>query len=279
MRVPALRLTRVFMGIVAVGMLHMLTLLLSLWVIGSELAGIQVWQWVLVLGIQGTAAWISFHLFLRSLQWKKRQSRRISPEVKAERERIAQDLHDGVGAHLSQALALLQSPQVALTEVRHSIENAMWRLRVEVEALDDADASLLELLAAMRGRLQPLLPARGITMRWQMPNEPEDCSPRGRKGAELAMVAQEAISNALQHAQCTQLQVFLGQDPDGCRVLRIADNGKGWEMAKASSEAQPQPRFQGRGLKNMRTRAQRVGAQLEISSLPDQGVCICVSWP
>lgn len=188
--------------IAALWFFNVAVLLFCLWVLPPDFEHAGWMNWLVVLLLQSLCAAVFFLLSRKAIRWKKRKSQRTSPEVKAERARIAQDLHDGVGAHLFQALALLDERNASCEDIRHSIENAMWCLRVEMECLDDVDASLIERLAMMRWRLQPLLQARGVSMDWQMPTGESDLSPHANQGLQLAMLAQEAISNALRHAQC-----------------------------------------------------------------------------
>lgn len=266
-------------GMAALWLFNVAVLLLCLWVLPPdfEQAG---WQcWLVILLFQAVCTGIFLLLSRKVLRWQKRKNQRHSPEIKAERARIAQDLHDGVGAHLFQALALLEAPTPTLQDVRHSIENAMWCLRVEMESLDDVDASLVERLAMMRWRLQPLLQARGVCMVWQMPMDERDISPHGERGLQLAMLAQEAISNALRHAQCKALQVTL--NCNGAQWhLEIADDGRGYQpVATDHCPAPATVLGKGqRGLQSMYRRAKQASAVLSINAQTGRGTCIDVQW-
>ena len=230
----------------------------------------QNWAVIVVLHLL-TATWFGL-MWPKVLRWRRRSSLRVSPEVRAERERIAQDLHDGAGSHLSGALALLETPQPNLAQVRHAVEHAMFALRVEMEALDDADASLIERLASMRWRLQPLLSERGMVMQWNMPMDEADTSPRAEKGLQLAFLAQEAMSNALQHSKGTSLRVELQPVPVGSWTLEVADDGRG-----IAPEMRDKPKAF--GLRGLHERARTVGGWLDISSRPGRGTSVILSVP
>lgn len=239
------------------------------------------WQsWILIIALHIlTAVWFGL-MWPKVLRWKHRRSSRVLPQVRAERERIAQDLHDGVGSHLVRALALLDRPEADAQAVRQAVEYAMFALRVEMEALDDADASLLERLASMRWRLQPLLVERGIAMDWVMPLEEVDTSPRSEKGLQLALLAQEAISNALQHSGSSRLRVSLQRESAGAWRLEIADEGCGIPVQQQTSGiAQQEKSRRGWGVGGMRTRAQSIGAQFELDTAPGRGTCVRVFLP
>ena len=267
---------RLLGGVAGLWLLNLVVLGFSLGLLQLDWSRTHGMQWVAVLLIQIFAAVAMLWLSRKALRWKKRRSTRLSPEVKAERVRIAQDLHDGVGAHLFQALALLEAQHVEPSVIRRSIENAMWCLRVEMGVLDNADASLLERLASLRGSLQPLLNARGVQMVWQMPQEEDDLSPQGHQGLHLAMLAQEAISNSLRHSQCKVLQVKL-RCAGAQWQLVIADDGCGYE-SRGASDAQILCLDKGRGMRSMQQRAKQANALIQIETLPGQGTRISVSW-
>lgn len=236
-------------------------------------------EWLLFIVLNILAAVWFGALWVKALRWRQRRSVRVAPEVRAERERIAQDLHDGVGSHLARALALLDTDKVATEEVRQAVEYAMFTLRVEMEALDDADASLVERLASMRWRLQPLLAQRGMRMRWNMPLDEVDESPRGDAGMQLALLAQEAMSNALQHSGGKLLDVSLHVQ-DALWVLEVADDGCGMPPDGVPAGHCPvQQAHRGWGLEGMRSRALRLGARFELLCAPGQGVRIRVLMP
>jgi signal transduction histidine kinase len=86
---------------------------------------------------------------------------------------------------------------------------------------------------------------------------------------DLLRIAQEAISNALRHAQPTEIRVSLRVNSPNL-ILRVTDNGSGLARARQVSEGQ------GFGFANMRARAKNLGATLEIRSKPGQGASIIV---
>lgn len=269
---------RVVGGCAALLLCNFTVLLFGLWLLGADVSHTEWVNWLLVLSVQCLGIGFVYVLLRRALRWQKRRLVRVSGEVKAERMRIAQNLHDGVCAHLFQAQALLDAPQNDYVAIRHSIENAMWALRVEMGMLDDADASLVERLASIRCRVQPLLDMRGIRMMWQMPVQDVDQSPCGNQGVQLAMLAQEAISNSLRHSQCRVLEVRLSL-ASGSGTLVIADDGCGYFNTRAQVLTEMPALDGGRGMTNMHKRARLAGARMEIiEGELGQGTRIEVSW-
>jgi signal transduction histidine kinase len=89
--------------------------------------------------------------------------------------------------------------------------------------------------------------------------------------AMLFHIAREALTNARKHASASSIRFALRYD-DHALSLEIRDDGKGFEPAAAHREEQ-------RGLRNMRTRAVAIGAQLNVTSASDAGTAITVTLP
>jgi signal transduction histidine kinase len=86
---------------------------------------------------------------------------------------------------------------------------------------------------------------------------------------DLLRIGQEAISNALLHAQPTEIDVSLRVNPSNL-VLKVTDNGSGLAKARLMSGGQ------GFGFANMRARAKNLGAALDIRSKPGHGTSVIV---
>jgi signal transduction histidine kinase len=85
--------------------------------------------------------------------------------VTAERGRILQEMHDGMGAHLTAALHLARRGEVARHELIGSIEESLQDLRSIIDSLDLSGGDLLPLLANLRFRLEPRLKTLGVELR------------------------------------------------------------------------------------------------------------------
>ena len=89
--------------------------------------------------------------------------------------------------------------------------------------------------------------------------------------AELDRITQEALNNALKHAQAHQIAVQLRQD-EQIVALEIVDDGIGFDLGTAWSRG-------GLGLRGMAERAARLGGQLAIDSRPGKGTRVRVEVP
>jgi PAS domain S-box-containing protein len=85
----------------------------------------------------------------------------------------------------------------------------------------------------------------------------------------LLRIGQEALTNAMRHANADEIRVELGYDLDRF-CLRVKDNGQGFGVGSI-------PSSEGFGLLGMSERAERIGAQLTIRSQPGRGTEIIVT--
>src|SRR3984893_13539045 len=101
-------------------------------------------------------------------------------------------------------------------------------------------------------------------------NIPEESLPP-RIQHELMRFAQEAISNAVRHAQPTVVTMTLRWKPTNL-ILKVKDNGSG--ISSASLE-----KSEGFGLRNMRTRAGQIDGKLDIQTAASHGTSIVLTVP
>lgn len=211
----------------------------------------------------------------RALRWQPRRKARPSPELQAERQRIAQTLHDSVGSQLVQAMALLDAAQPAQRHALQGLEQCLLELRVVVDSMDSSDESLNDRLARLRHRIQPVLERRSIAMDWNVQQSGSGAQLDGAAAHHLALLVQEALSNMLQHARATRVAVSWAPVPSGrAWLLLVSDDGCG--LAGTPGDA---ARARGKGLANMRQRAAQAGGRLQVTQSAQGGVCIGVEMP
>lgn len=208
----------------------------------------------------------------RALQWRRRRSVRASPELTAERQRIARDLHDRLGSQLVSALVLVNSRQPPDRELLTALEHCMLDLRLIVDSMDAEHEPLGARLARLRHRLQPVMERRGIHLVWdvEMPCSGEQPSSQGT--AHLVAIVQEALSNVLQHSGATQVAVSVRYVAAAALwQANVSDNGRG--LGSAAQQAQ------GAGLAGMRQRARQAGGQLLLAPHPGGGTSVSATIP
>ena len=93
-------------------------------------------------------------------------------------------------------------------------------------------------------------------------------SAQERADREVLRIAQEALHNALRHADADQITVTLS-DPGGGRLaLEVADDGVGFDPADGALRARRL------GLTSMAERAERIGGRLDVHSAPGEGTTV-----
>jgi signal transduction histidine kinase len=188
---------------------------------------------------------------------REQAARQQRDAIAAERGRILQDMHDGMGAQLITALRLARRGDVPREQLIGSIEESLQDMRLIVDSLDLTEHDLLPLLGNLRFRLEPRLAALGIRLEWQVTPLPELPYLTPASALAVLRIAQEAINNAVQHANPEYIRISANAEADGI-VIGIADNGPGFTPAMTSPSS--------RGLSGMYMRAERLGARLRLES-------------
>ncbi|MFF0114875.1 GAF domain-containing sensor histidine kinase [Streptomyces prasinus] len=200
--------------------------------------------------------------------------------IAEERSRLAHELHDAVSQKLfslrltAQAAARLvdRDPSRAkgeLQQVAALAAEAAEELRAAVVELRPAALDEDGLVATLRTQVQVL--DRAHSARVTFTARGVRALPATQEEAVLR-VAQEALHNALRHAEADHVDVTLERRGNGA-VLRVADDGKGFDPGII--------RRAGRhlGLVSMRDRANGVGGGLTVESVPGKGATIEMEVP
>ncbi len=200
-------------------------------------------------------------------------SRELS--VLSERNRLALDLHDAVSQKL---FGLVLSAETAATLLDRDPEAARGQLvklqELAREALDELRSLIFELrppelerdglCGALRKHVDVLRRVQPTLVELEGDVELDSDPPRD---GELFRIAQEALQNALRHAQATRVIVSLRSE-DGRILLDVTDDGVGFDPGAA------EVRSRRLGLTSMEERAHRLGARLEIQSAKGEGTTV-----
>ena len=199
-----------------------------------------------------------------------RQSEKLQAQAQ-ERQRIMQDMHDGLGSQLLSSLMLVERSGVEKEQMAQILRESIDDMRLAIDALTTENVGLLSALGNLRFRMEPRLRAVGIQLAWDAHGLPEEIDVGPDAVLPILRIVQEALTNTLKHSQARKLNVSISaeeQERVDWLVLRIVDNGRG-ELRERSG---------GRGLLNMRSRAGRIGAQLSIAAHPGTGTAITLRY-
>ena len=175
-----------------------------------------------------------------------------------ERQRITQDMHDGLGLQLNAALRAIERGSFDRARGAEVIRSCLDELRLIVDSSDVEAGDFLLLLASLRIRLQTRLEAAGIRIQWQMEKFPQGINLPPGTALQLLRIVQEAINNTVKHANATVIAFELAPAVKPGHIgLSVRDNGSGFA---------PEAHNIGKGLNGMKRRATAAGVGLTIES-------------
>lgn len=186
-----------------------------------------------------------------------------------ERTRLMRDLHDGLGGQLVSIVALSERGHDGAT-ITDAARAALKDLRLVIDSMDDIGGDLMLALGSWRERATSQLRPHDIALDWRvatpqgLPLHPEL---RPWHVVQIVRILDEAVTNAVKHAQACNIAVTIetlddGRGPYG--MISVADDGRGFAL-EGNGEAAGAGRT-ARGLRNMRSRAARCGVVLDLFS-------------
>ncbi|MFV0671612.1 sensor histidine kinase [Variovorax sp. tm] len=218
---------------------------------------------------------------------RQRTSHSLQAEaVMAERRRIANDLHDGVGSRLVALLASQDPRSAGPGSLSMALQACLLELQMTVDDLDDqGDSTVVERLGHLRYRLLPAFERMGVAFEWSVPAEAETFEMPAETASQVCRVAQEALSNALRHSRASRVELRVAaQDQGRAMVLEVRDDGRGLgpeanaRAGEAAGDGIPSAGL-GKGLRSMHSRAEAIGAELDIGPVAPHGLCVRLVVP
>jgi signal transduction histidine kinase len=194
-----------------------------------------------------------------------------------ERTRLARDLHDSVtqslygatlfadaGKELIKANDLARASEY-MSRTGEVIQTALKEMRLLIYELRPAMLEQVGLVGALRQRLETVERRANISVGL---TAGESINLPMTVEQELYHIAQEALNNALKHAEATSVTVSLTGNETQV-FLEVSDNGRGFDYETARQQG-------GLGLITMRERAEKIDGKLEIATAPDKGTQVKV---
>ncbi len=194
-----------------------------------------------------------------------------------EKEKILMDIHDGIGgittniSLLSEVARKAQSPEDvnrALATIANLSREGLGEIRSLMHSLDSKDLSWHACVAELRNQGMSIVKAHKIS--FDMTSQIDDVS--GEPGSILYLnlfrIYREALTNIVKHSQATKVVVSFRVCMEDL-TLTVQDNGRGRDRSATLNR--------GRGLTNMKNRANEIGGAVTVST--DEGTCVCVTVP
>jgi signal transduction histidine kinase len=236
---------------------------------------------IIVLGLTTGISLFARMRFQRQ-QAERRQAEAEFAAILKERNRLAREIHDtlaqdisGISAQLEVARkklppgsdAALKHLNLAQTTARNSLQEArrtIWNMRSQVLEGSDLSVALSELLGQETQGTGIRFKSVVLGTTRQLPSAIEN---------DLLRIGQEAIHNAIHHAQPSVVTLELVFADKKVR-LSVRDDGVGFDQEKTKFSART--RF---GIKGMQERARQTGGSLTLRTAPGQGTEITLEVP
>ncbi len=206
----------------------------------------------------------------------------ITTAQEEERRRLARELHDETIQSLIALKQRVQLRQLArqdgreidsLEEIEIMTEQTIEELRRLTRALRPIYLEDLGLVAALEMLVRETSQAAGIPVEFQRSGVERRLEPT----VELALyrMAQESLSNVARHAGASHAALQIDFTPQAV-ILRITDDGKGFNAPQRLAELAPSGHF---GLLGLFERSEMIGGRLEIKSRPGKGSQLIIHVP
>jgi ligand-binding sensor domain-containing protein/signal transduction histidine kinase len=208
--------------------------------------------------------------------------------IESERARIAKDIHDDLGANLTEIAILSElaenpasPPGQAQADVRkiaskareltRSLDEIVWAVNPQYDSLDS-------LVTYCCDFAQDYLGSAGIHCRMEVPTSLPEVVLTADVRHNLLLTLKEALNNIAKHAGATEMHIRVAIEPD-LFTLAIRDNGRGFEPDQqpagvVAAGMPPASGLGGNGLANMRQRIESIGGQFTLESRAGQGTLV-----
>lgn len=240
---------------------------------------VHFWQrgWFLLMLFGTAAAALLFSLWLLTQLAAQAKAQKV---LQVERVRIARDIHDDLGAQLTQLLLLgevaqreqaenppaqAQFSQICdrARELAHALDEVVWAVNARRDTVRDFTSYVCKYAqnylktTTIRCRLdvEPEIPATAFDL------------PVRRN---LFLAVKEALNNAAKHSQADELFLRIYRREQKLSVA-VEDNGRGFDMAQTGGERN--------GLTNMAQRMAEIGGTCEVVSQPGGGCLVVFTVP
>ncbi|WP_111657009.1 sensor histidine kinase [Isoalcanivorax indicus] len=177
-----------------------------------------------------------------------------------ERQRLMRDMHDGLGATLTNALHIAQQHRGEDDTLTRTLQEGIDELRQTLDSLTPVGNDLTTSLATLRYRLQPRLEAAGLTLHWSMDALPAQHTLTAEHIRHVLSILQEAITNILKHNRADTLHFSTRMD-HGDVLIELTDNGTPFSPQNLSTAETSSVERRGRGLTNILSRAATIQAK------------------
>lgn len=219
------------------------------------------------------------YVLIRSItqrKWRKKlEELRLLQALEKERDRIAADIHDDIGAELTNIVLLSQQGKSAqfntqiLNKLEASADNLMNKMNEVIWSLNHNNDSLKNLVYYVRDYIQQFEDNCHMTVDFRVqPEVLPDIHLNAQTRRNMYLVIKEALHNVYKYAGVDRAGVYLNVEQHKLHLV-IEDHGKGFEMNAYN--------LNGNGVKNMEKRIRELQGDISFNSAPEQGTRITIN--
>ena len=208
---------------------------------------------------------------------EEKRTKAILETEENERQRLARELHDGVGQLLSAAKLNLSSLTTTDTSEIQTLRNSMEIIDESIKEIRNISHNMVPdvlqkagLKLAIEHFISKLNPAKETKIHFECNNFDENSLNDSGK-LMLYRIIQESVNNALKYANAKLISIQLSADESEISLM-IQDNGKGFDTEEIK-------RKNGIGMRNIQLRSDYLNGKLDIESSPKNGTTIIVEIP
>lgn len=194
-----------------------------------------------------------------------------------ERTRIAEEMHDDVGADLSNLLLKIRMDEIKLADkgglnligirlatsnIIKKMDEIIWSLNAQKDTVE----SLVNFIAKYH---QEVINSNKMTGKLKMPGQIAYISIGAELKRDIFLTVKEVLNNALKHANASEIDLLIAITEKGIDLM-IKDNGVGFNQEK---------NYDGNGLKNIQKRTLKNKGSITIKSSENNGTTIKLNFP
>ncbi|MBL0046796.1 MAG: tetratricopeptide repeat protein [Bacteroidetes bacterium] len=196
-----------------------------------------------------------------------------------ERTRIADEMHDDVGADLSNLLLKIRmnehlqtqsaSPAVDLGGLKNSTNGIIHKIDEIIWSLNSHRDTLQELVNFIVKYYDSILKENNLSGKADVQETLPAIQMAAKQRRNIYLTVKEILNNVLKHAQANSIQLKVGFE-NNILAIKVCDDGNGFDTEKT---------YQGNGLRNISKRLEMMGGKLEIESMQNVGSTFLLHIP
>jgi signal transduction histidine kinase len=198
--------------------------------------------------------------------------------LEEERHRISKEMHDDLGAGLTQISLISEAakrrknvgrfPADELGDISNTSRKLIENVSEIIWAMNPDFDTLSGMFAYLREQISKLLEYSRKNFSIRMPKNFEDISITNTRRKNIVMLVKEAVNNAIKHSNASSIDVT-AELVNGCLSIKISDDGNGFDVSKTTS---------GNGLKNYSYRIGLLHGEIKLNS-DEKGTQVCFEIP